>query len=400
MKVSRAVRLAAYRDPEWRALAAADLEQSPMKPRWDTFEVSESQRFPELQGRRVSELAHERGCGPLDVMCEIAVAEDLTTRFRAYIANDDVDAVGHLLTHESVALGLSDAGAHIDQLCDAPLPTDLARHVGTGARGHAARGARCTSSRASRPTCSASCGAATCARATGPTCACSIPTTVGTGPDAARARLPGRRRAPHRRGADRCAARARERHADPRRRGAGRPARRAARRAAPSHRVRPASPRGDVPQARVRRPPCAKGSPNRLPEGSSGRSELELRAGLEGRLPLRSRPAFETAQMDALSGSPALVILAAAPVALLTRAGDRRPASRRGPRTCPRCRLVPYLTIATVVPLPPFQVILSVERCPLGSGWRRLRGEPTFRRRSTPPACTKRTSTAASPPTS
>ena len=58
-------------------------------------------------------------------MCEIAVEEDLTTRFRAYIANDDTAAVGHLLTHESVVLGLSDAGAHIDQLCDAPLPTDL-----------------------------------------------------------------------------------------------------------------------------------------------------------------------------------------------------------------------------------------------------------------------------------
>jgi N-acyl-D-aspartate/D-glutamate deacylase len=58
-------------------------------------------------------------------MCEVAVAEDLQTRFRAYIANDDVDAVGHLLTHDSVALGLSDAGAHVDQLCDAPLPTDL-----------------------------------------------------------------------------------------------------------------------------------------------------------------------------------------------------------------------------------------------------------------------------------
>jgi N-acyl-D-aspartate/D-glutamate deacylase len=96
-----------------------------MKPRWETFEVSESEQFPDLEGRRVSELARERGCSPLDVMCEVAVAEDLQTRFRAYIANDDVDAVGHLLTHDSVALGLSDAGAHVDQLCDAPLPTDL-----------------------------------------------------------------------------------------------------------------------------------------------------------------------------------------------------------------------------------------------------------------------------------
>jgi N-acyl-D-aspartate/D-glutamate deacylase len=125
MKVGRAVRLAAYRDPAWRALAAEDLEHSPMKPRWETFEVSESERFPELQGRRVSDLARERGAGPLDVMCELAVAEDLKTRFRAYIANDDVDAVGHLLAHDHVVLGLSDAGAHVDQLCDAPLPTDL-----------------------------------------------------------------------------------------------------------------------------------------------------------------------------------------------------------------------------------------------------------------------------------
>jgi N-acyl-D-aspartate/D-glutamate deacylase len=125
LKVSLPVRLAAYRDPEWRAVAAADLEHSQMRPRWSTFEVSESERFPELQGRRVDDLARERGCSPLDVMCELALAEDLTTRFRAYIANDDVEAVGELLTHEQVALGLSDAGAHVDQLCDAPLPTDL-----------------------------------------------------------------------------------------------------------------------------------------------------------------------------------------------------------------------------------------------------------------------------------
>ena len=125
LKVSRAVRVAAYRDPEWRAAAAADLEESPMRPRWATFEVSESRRFPELQGRRVTDLARERGVTPLDVMCELALAEDLETRFRAYIANDEPDAVAQLLTHEHVALGLSDAGAHVDQLCDAPLPTDL-----------------------------------------------------------------------------------------------------------------------------------------------------------------------------------------------------------------------------------------------------------------------------------
>src|SRR5262249_55420954 len=82
-------RIAAYRAPAWRARAAADLEQS-RAPRWEMFEVSESERFPELVGRRVTEIAAERGSGPLDVMCEIALAEDLETRFRSYMANEDV----------------------------------------------------------------------------------------------------------------------------------------------------------------------------------------------------------------------------------------------------------------------------------------------------------------------
>ncbi len=59
------------------------------------------------------------------MICEVALAEDLATRFRIYIANDEPTTVSHLLTHESVALGLSDAGAHVGQLCDAPLATDL-----------------------------------------------------------------------------------------------------------------------------------------------------------------------------------------------------------------------------------------------------------------------------------
>jgi N-acyl-D-amino-acid deacylase len=127
IKVGRDVRKAAFRDPEWRARAFFDLEHNAtgMKPRWETFEVSESERFPELLGRRVSDIANERRMSPLDVMCELSLAEDLTTRFRAYIANDDEEAVALLLTEEHVVLGLTDAGAHVDQLCDAPLPTDL-----------------------------------------------------------------------------------------------------------------------------------------------------------------------------------------------------------------------------------------------------------------------------------
>jgi N-acyl-D-aspartate/D-glutamate deacylase len=127
MKVGRDVRKAAFRDPEWRERAFDDLEHNAtgMKPRWETYEVSESERFPELLGRRVTDIARERNCSPLDVMCDLSLAEDLKTRFRAYIANEDSEAVALLLNEEHVVLGLTDAGAHVDQLCDAPLPTDL-----------------------------------------------------------------------------------------------------------------------------------------------------------------------------------------------------------------------------------------------------------------------------------
>ncbi len=127
IKVSPGVRKAAYRDQEWRTRAYEDLmgNEGGMKPRWETFEVSESEQFPELLGRRVTDIAHDRNVSPLDVMCELSLAEDLTTRFRAYIANDDVGEVGRLLTEDHVVLGLTDAGAHVDQLCDAPSPTDL-----------------------------------------------------------------------------------------------------------------------------------------------------------------------------------------------------------------------------------------------------------------------------------
>jgi len=125
MDQDRDARLAAYRDPDWRARAAADLEQVPMRPRWETCAIDESVHSPELEGRRVDDLARERGCGPLDVICEVALGDDLATRFRIYIANDEPASVGHLLMHESVALGLSDAGAHVGQLCDAPIATDL-----------------------------------------------------------------------------------------------------------------------------------------------------------------------------------------------------------------------------------------------------------------------------------
>jgi N-acyl-D-aspartate/D-glutamate deacylase len=121
-------RRAAYADPAWRQqVRQAWAAGEGIPPRWDTFELMESTAHPELVGERLAALAAATGADPLDALLELAVAEpDLRAlRVRAILANDDPDGVALLLHEPKCTLGLSDAGAHVGQLCDAPLPTDL-----------------------------------------------------------------------------------------------------------------------------------------------------------------------------------------------------------------------------------------------------------------------------------
>jgi len=119
-------RLAAYRDPEWRRNAQHELEHGRIfRPNWDAMTVAESRDHPELEGRSIASLAADRGIEPLEAIVDIAADEDLTTRFRSTLANDDEEMIEQLLQTDGMLIGLSDAGAHVGQLCDACLPTDL-----------------------------------------------------------------------------------------------------------------------------------------------------------------------------------------------------------------------------------------------------------------------------------
>jgi N-acyl-D-aspartate/D-glutamate deacylase len=121
----REARLAAYRDRAWRERALAELAKTPLPPRWSSIEIAETEKHAALVDRRVAELAEERGATPFDVMLDLSLEEDLATRFRCIQSNDDEEGIAHLLRAPHVVIGLSDAGAHVGQLCDAPLPTDL-----------------------------------------------------------------------------------------------------------------------------------------------------------------------------------------------------------------------------------------------------------------------------------
>jgi N-acyl-D-aspartate/D-glutamate deacylase len=121
-------RARAYADPAWRQRVRDSWASGPqggLPPRWETYEVMMSAAHPELIGRRLLSIAGDGD--PFDTLLDLGLAEpslkDL--RVRAVLANDDEDGVRTLLQEDGCTLGLSDAGAHVSQLCDAPLATDL-----------------------------------------------------------------------------------------------------------------------------------------------------------------------------------------------------------------------------------------------------------------------------------
>ena len=76
----------------------------------------------------MAEVARERGVDPVDLALDLALASDLQARFRMALLNDDEDDVAELLSDPHTVLGLSDAGAHASQLCDACFSTHLLGH--------------------------------------------------------------------------------------------------------------------------------------------------------------------------------------------------------------------------------------------------------------------------------
>ncbi len=127
MGISREERVAAYRDPSWRASAWEALSggDGVLPYNFTTLSVAESASRPDLVNREVVDLAAEQGVTPLDVMLDLSLADDLSTRFWSVLANNDPEGIAWLLPRDNVLLGLADSGAHVSQLCDACFATDL-----------------------------------------------------------------------------------------------------------------------------------------------------------------------------------------------------------------------------------------------------------------------------------
>ncbi len=123
----REERGALYTDPTWRDRARpATLEA--WSHRWSKIDVEETVAHAELIGIPLDRLARERDTTPFDLMLDLALSDGMATRFRVVMDNDGDGEIGDLLADRRTLLGLSDAGAHASQLCDACYSTHLLGH--------------------------------------------------------------------------------------------------------------------------------------------------------------------------------------------------------------------------------------------------------------------------------
>ena len=108
-----------FADPDCRrklrAEAIEDSSPSVFPRRWDVIYVDRVKlgKNKKLERKNVAEIARAEAKDGLDVFLDLALEEDLETRFVHITTQGDPDAVCEILKHPSIMIGQSDAGAHM-----------------------------------------------------------------------------------------------------------------------------------------------------------------------------------------------------------------------------------------------------------------------------------------------
>ena len=106
-------RVATLRDDEARKALIDAAEPEGDTSRFSNLRVRDSQDA-RLIGRRLGEIADERGTTPAALMIDLSLEEDLEVHFlSANMGHEDSKRIGPLLASDYVHVGASDAGAHI-----------------------------------------------------------------------------------------------------------------------------------------------------------------------------------------------------------------------------------------------------------------------------------------------
>jgi N-acyl-D-amino-acid deacylase len=126
-KRSVAEQIALYRQPDFRHAFVEELHSRRRDHLWGQMRVLEV-HHPALQtcvGKTIKEIAEAEGKQPVDAYLDLAIADDLQTRFQSAIFNFDTAGIERLVTDDRLLIGLSDGGAHVDVICDVGYATAL-----------------------------------------------------------------------------------------------------------------------------------------------------------------------------------------------------------------------------------------------------------------------------------
>src|SRR5437870_4569456 len=131
MAKSRDERRRLFADAEFRAeLSRQTGFVAALAQGWDrlVLRLAASEGVRRWQDRSVAEIAAAEGRAPLGVFCDLVLEDELATQWGVVLMNYDERAVAELIRHPAGLLALSDAGAHVDTLCDQGFTTYLLGH--------------------------------------------------------------------------------------------------------------------------------------------------------------------------------------------------------------------------------------------------------------------------------
>jgi N-acyl-D-amino-acid deacylase len=121
-----------YADPDFRHAVVEEMKHGVFRRNWERMDICEAGK-PELKGligKSVGQIARERGRAgqEFEMVLDLAIEDDLNISLSQAVFNTNETRLAELINDPRPMLGLSDAGAHVNLLCDAGYCTYLLGH--------------------------------------------------------------------------------------------------------------------------------------------------------------------------------------------------------------------------------------------------------------------------------
>jgi len=122
---------ALFRSASFRTAFKDELVHAPgravFRGRWDRVHVVRAEQAANRRflNQSIAAIAQELHKAPEDTLLDLGLDEDLELGITLSVINVNQDIVHHLMQLPNTLIGLSDAGAHVAQHCDAGLPSYL-----------------------------------------------------------------------------------------------------------------------------------------------------------------------------------------------------------------------------------------------------------------------------------